>query len=92
MLLGYLTQTYTEAKFVYLDAFVLTFSVIGTWMLANKVLENWLYWIVTDSVAVVLYFKSGYLATVVLFIVYILLAFWGYYSWNEDFKPERHSL
>jgi len=82
--LGYLSETYTEAKFAYLDTFVLTFSVIATWMLANKILENWLYWIVTDSVAVVLYFKSEYYATVVLFILYVLLAFWGYYSWSKD--------
>ena len=83
LLIGYLSETYTEAKFVYIDAFVLTFSVIGTWMLANKILENWLYWIVTDSVAIVLYFKSEYYATVVLFIIYIILSFWGYYSWRK---------
>lgn len=84
LFIAYLTQTYTDAKFVYLDAFVLTFSVIATWMLANKILENWLYWIVTDSVAVVLYFKSEYYATVMLFVLYVILAFWGYYSWNKD--------
>ena len=84
LFIAYLTQTYTDAKFVYLDAFVLTFSVIATWMLANKILENWLYWIVTDSVAVVLYFKSEYHATVMLFVLYVILAFWGYYSWNKD--------
>ena len=84
--LGYLSETYTEAKFVYLDAFVLTFSVIATWLLANKILENWLYWIVTDSVAVVLYFKSEYYATVVLFILYVILAFWGYYSWRKALR------
>ena len=84
LLLGYLSETYTEARFVYLDAFVLTFSVIATWMLANKILENWLYWMVIDSAAVFLYFKSEYYATVVLFVLYVILAFWGYYSWSKD--------
>ncbi|MBT8343789.1 MAG: nicotinamide riboside transporter PnuC, partial [Sulfurovum sp.] len=46
--LGYLSDTYTDAKFAYLDTFVMIFSVLATWMLANKVLENWLYWIVID--------------------------------------------
>ena len=81
---GYLSETYAEAKFAYLDAFVMIFSIIATWMLANKILENWLYWIVIDSAAVFLYFKSEYYATVVLFSLYVILAFWGYYSWRKD--------
>ncbi|MEA1880245.1 MAG: nicotinamide riboside transporter PnuC [Campylobacterota bacterium] len=87
--LGFLFETYTEAKFVYLDAFVMVFSVIATWMLANKVLENWLYWVVIDSAAIVLYWQSGYVATVVLFALYVVLAFYGYTSWRKVFSENR---
>ena len=83
LVIGYLSDTYTQAHFAYLDSSVLIFSVIATWMLANKILENWLYWIVIDAVAIFLYFKSEYYATVVLFILYIILSFWGYYSWRK---------
>jgi len=83
LIVGYLSSTYTEANFAYLDAFVLVFSVIATWMLAKKIIENWLYWVIIDSMALFLYFKSGYYATVVLFILYIILSFWGYYSWRK---------
>lgn len=81
--LGYVSDTYTDAKFAYLDTFVMVFSVLATWMLANKILENWLYWMVIDSAAIVLYWQSGYLATIVLFALYILLAFYGYSSWRK---------
>ena len=89
LILGYLSDTYTEAKLAYLDTFVMIFSVIATWMLANKILENWLYWMVIDSVAIVLYWKSGYLATIILFIVYVLLAFYAYSSWRKAFNEHR---
>ncbi|MDQ7047813.1 MAG: nicotinamide riboside transporter PnuC [Sulfurovum sp.] len=82
-ILGYLSDTYTDAKFAYLDTFVMVFSVLATWMLANKVLENWLYWIVVDSAAIVLYWQTGYLATIVLFALYVLLAFYGYIAWSK---------
>ena len=62
-IVGYLSDTYTDAQFAYLDTFVMIFSILATWMLANKVLENWLYWIVIDSAAIVLYWQSGYLET-----------------------------
>ena len=81
--LGYVSDTYTDAKFAYLDTFVMVFSVLATWMLANKILETWLYWMVVDSAAIVLYWQSGYLATIVLFALYILLAFYGYSSWRK---------
>ena len=55
----------------YVDAFVAWVSVLATWMVARKVLENWLYWIVLDSVAAVLYWSQGFHATAVLFVVYV---------------------
>ena len=88
VVLGYLSDTYTDAKFAYLDTFVMVFSVLATWMLANKILENWLYWMVIDSAAIVLYWQSGYLATIVLFAFYIILAFYGYSSWRKAKNAE----
>ena len=87
-IVGYLSDTYTDAQFAYLDTFVMIFSILATWMLANKVLENWLYWIVIDSAAIVLYWQSGYLATIVLFSFYIVLAFYGYSSWRKAKNAE----
>ncbi len=86
---AYLSDTYTEAKFPYLDTFVMVFSVIATWMLAKKVLETWLYWMVIDSTAIVLYWKSGYLATIILFVLYVILAFYAYYSWWRTYHEPR---
>jgi nicotinamide mononucleotide transporter len=89
VILGYLSDTYTEARFAYLDTFVMVFSVIATWMLAKKVLENWLYWMVIDSTAIVLYWKSGYLATIILFMFYVILAFYAYYTWWKTYHAPK---
>ena len=89
VVLGYLSETYLGARFAYLDAFVMVFSGIATWMMAKKVLENWLYWMIIDSTAIVLYFKSGYLATIVLFVLYVVLAFYGYASWRKRFNADN---
>lgn len=80
---GYLFGEHFSAKEPYLDAFVFVFSLIATWMLAHKTLETWLLWMVVDSVGVVLYFKAGYYPTVLLFILYVILAVYGYMSWRK---------
>lgn len=68
----------------YVDALVAWASVLATWMVARKVLENWLYWIVVDSIAAVLYWSQGFHATAVLFVAYVLIAVRGYFGWRAD--------
>lgn len=73
----------------YADAFVASSSVLATWMVARKVLENWLYWIVIDSVAAVLYWTQGLHATAALFVVYVLIAARGLIAWTRDWRYAR---
>lgn len=80
---GYISQTYAQAKFAYLDSFVMIFSIIATWMLAKKILQTWILWIVVDTAAIILYWQSGYHATIILFSLYVVLAFYGYNSWRK---------
>ncbi|RUM72094.1 MAG: nicotinamide riboside transporter PnuC [Sulfurovum sp.] len=89
-IVGYLSDTYAGARYAYLDAFVMVFSVIATWMLTQKILENWLLWVVTDAAAVVLYWKSGYYATIVLFMLYVILAIYGYITWRKAYEKHQY--
>lgn len=70
----------------YVDAFVAWVSMLATWMVARKVLENWLYWIVVDTVAAALYWSQGFQATAVLFVIYVLIAVRGYFAWRADLR------
>jgi nicotinamide mononucleotide transporter len=53
-------------------------------MVARKVLENWLYWVVVDLAAAALYWSQGLYATAALFVVYAALAVRGYQQWSRD--------
>ena len=68
----------------YADALVAWVSVLATWLVARKVLENWLYWIAIDAIAALLYWSQGFHATAVLFIVYVVIAVRGYLAWRAD--------
>lgn len=71
-----------------LDAYTTVFSVLNTWLIAKKVLENWLYWVVIDAAATVLYFQTGYYATMLLFVLNTVLAIAGYVSWVKLYKQQ----
>ncbi len=70
----------------YLDAFITWGSVAATWLVARKVLENWLWWIVLDLGAAALYWSQGLAATAVLFLLYTVIAAQGYRRWRQDLK------
>ena len=80
-LMGFYFTIYTNAAMPLVDSFTTVFSVFATYMVTKKVLGNWLYWIVIDAVSVYLYFSRDLHLTSLLFIVYTLIAIFGYFSW-----------
>jgi nicotinamide mononucleotide transporter len=72
----------------YADAAVAWASVLATWLVARKVLENWLYWIVIDVAAAVLYWSQGLHATALLYGLYTALAVRGFQAWSRDARAE----
>lgn len=94
VILTVITAYYLEqvigSRLPYLDAFVTVFSVMNTVLMARKVLESWLYWIVINSAAIALYFQTGFYVTIVMFMVYLVLTIYGYKSWRA-LKIQAHT-
>ena len=84
LLLGYIMNEHTHAKMAYLDSFTTVFAVMTTYMVTQKVLENWLYWIVIDLASIFLYVEMSYYPTAVLYVLYTGLAWQGYTIWKKQ--------
>ena len=83
---GYFFDNYTPTAAPYLDAFTTVFALMATFMIGLKLLENWLYWIVIDSVSKYLYSSRGAHFYVLLFCVYIIVSIMGYIRWRREFR------
>jgi nicotinamide mononucleotide transporter len=88
--LGYLMSNYTPTDFPYLDAATTAFAVFGTYLVAQRVLENWLYWVVIDLVSIYLYIEKGLTPTAVLFGLYVILASYAYYNWRKLYHAQNN--
>ena len=82
---GYLLSENTSAALPFADSFTTFSAVITTWMVARKILENWLYWIVIDSVSVWLYLERGLVLYAALYLLYTLIAIAGYRLWRQHY-------
>jgi nicotinamide mononucleotide transporter len=85
-ILGYLAKKYTTQSLSYLDSFTTVFSFFTTYLVIKKVIENWIYWIVIDSVSVYLYYAKNLKLTALLFFIFTILAVYGFYNWKKLFK------
>ncbi len=74
---------FTDSTIPKSDSLVGAFSVIATWMLAKKLIENWLVWIIADSLCIGLYIYKGLIPTAILFSIYTVMALVGYLQWKK---------
>ena len=70
----------------YWDAFTTSFSLIATWMQARKKLENWLVWLVVDTCYVGIFIYKEYYLLVILNILYLFFATYGYFAWRNSMR------
>jgi nicotinamide mononucleotide transporter len=79
----YILKNYSDDPFPILDSFVAVLSMLATWWVSKKHIENWLLWIVADIAAALLFFWQGLHATAILYIVYMIAAVAGYIHWRK---------
>ncbi len=75
-------RTWTDSPVPFADAFTTSLGVVATWMMARKILENWIVWLVSDSVAILLYGSRELWPTAFLYLVYWSMAIAGYRQWK----------
>ena len=75
----------TDAVYPYLDSFTTWASDITTFMVAQKILSNWIFWIIINSVAIFLNFDRELYLTVILLMTYQVMSVYGYYQWRKSY-------
>jgi nicotinamide mononucleotide transporter len=85
---GWVMSRNTAAAYPYLDAFVTVSSVVTTYMVARKILENWVYWLVIDSLSLYLYWQRELNVYVGLFALYLVLVVIGLVRWHRDWRAQ----
>ncbi|MDC1107789.1 nicotinamide riboside transporter PnuC [Gammaproteobacteria bacterium] len=92
LLSGFLLEKYTDAALPFLDALVSWGAVFATYMVAKKLLENWIYWFVIDATSIFLFIERGLWLSAVLFATYLVIIFFGYQSWNKVRGGQKYCL
>ncbi len=87
---SFFLRRFTPAAWPFVDSLVTWASVLGTFLVARKVYENWHWWLIIDSTSLCLYFTRGLYLTMLLFALYLLMIVVGMREWRRDLQaPDR---
>ncbi len=68
----------------YVDTFTTAIFFVGMWLMARKKIENWIYWIIGDIISVPLYFYKGLTLTSFQYLLFTIIAVYGYIAWKKS--------
>ena len=68
----------------YVDTITTAIFFVGMWLMAKRKIENWIYWIIGDIISVPLYFYKGLTFTSFQYLMFTVLAIYGYIKWKKS--------
>ena len=76
----------TNSNIPILDSLVSSSAVTAMWWMAKRKIENWIAWIFSNIIAIPLNFYKGFMLFTLMYILFLLLAWWGYLEWMKKAK------
>lgn len=73
----------------YFDTFTTGIFFAGMWMMANKKIEHWLFWIGGNIISIPLYFIKGLGFSGIQFSIFLILAILGYIEWKKHLNSNQ---
>ena len=80
----FLLTNFTNSNVPFWDSLSTALTIVATWMLSRKYVEQWLVWFAVDAITVGLYLYKEIPLTASLYLVYMLLALIGYRRWLKE--------
>ena len=76
----------------YVDTITTAIFFVGMWLMARKKLENWTFWIIGDVISVPLYIYKGLIFTSFQYLLFTLIAIFGYLAWKKNLNKSPQTL
>ena len=75
----------------YIDIFTSGIFFTAMWLMANKKIESWIFWIVGDIITIPLYSYRGLGILSLQYLIFLILAIQGYYEWKKTLNKQSQT-
>lgn len=77
------------SAFPYLDSFVTVMSIITTFLMINKKIESWIFWILIDVIATYMYFVKEIKFVALEYLIFCFVAAFGLWNWTREYRSYK---
>ena len=84
--LTYFKKMFFDGVIPWADAFASATAFTGMWLMVKKKVESWYWWIATNIASIPLYFVKHYVFSSVYYIILLVMAVFGLFSWIKKYK------
>ena len=91
VILFVILQRFTDSEIPLWDSLTTSLAIVGMWLMAEKKVEHWLFWIATDLLSIPLYYYKDLLLTSGQFFVFTILAVIGWLQWNKSLSNRNQN-
>ena len=92
VIISIILKNYTSSTVPYIDAFTTSIFFVGMWLMAKKVIDNWIYWIIGNIITIPLYIYKGLTITSFQYLIFTILAIAGYFTWKKQLNKPKETL
>ncbi len=75
----------------YIDIFTSGIFFTAMWLMANKKIESWIFWIIGDIITIPLYSYRGLGILSLQYLIFLILAIQGYYEWKKTLNKQNQT-
>ena len=72
------------------DNITTAISIMATYLLARRYVENWIFWIVADFIYIALFISQGLFLWAALYVIFVLMCAKGIIDWRRIFKTPKN--
>jgi len=76
-------SNFTDSPIPLIDGTIAGFSIVATWMVTQKIIQHWYFWMAINLACVVLYVSQNLYFTAVMFLVYFGMSIIGLREWKK---------
>jgi nicotinamide mononucleotide transporter len=86
-----LQKNFAPGAIPWADALASASAYTGMWLMTRKKVESWIWWIITNTASIPLYFVKGYVFTSTYYIILLLMAISGLLEWRKKANLHRQT-
>lgn len=85
---GYVEINILHAQNAVLDSLAAVFGLVAQYWLSKKLYENWILWILSNLLFIIIYILNGYYVMLILVAIQLVLSVAGLFEWHSSYKEQ----